>query len=150
MKRLFVLFCVIILSFPVFSDDELFDYVSLMGMDIASLIDTYGIPSSVYSVRGAEEWQDDVVFDYGAFAVFLWDNRVWQILFTDDFAYKVEGLVLGMNWDEAVSSLSAFSLVFEDDEKKVFVLPRWSYPVRLVVMKENDVLSKIYVYRSDF
>lgn len=154
MKRFFVGFFIFAFCFFVFAIDDAvgdgFDYVSLMGMELSSLIELYGVPVSVYSVRGDEEWQDDVVFDYGGFAVFLWENRVWQIVFYDGFEHDVEGLVPGMSWDSALAATSDFSSVSSDDAKIVFVLPRWSYPVRLVLVREGDVLSDIYIYRSDF
>ena len=55
------------------------DPASYVGMTIENLISRFGIPSSVYPVRGLEDWQDDVVFVYEEGDFYIFRDRVWQL-----------------------------------------------------------------------
>ena len=54
------------------------DPISVIGYSLGDLIARYGIPKSVYPVRGRQEWQDDVVFVYDSFDLYIYKDRVWQ------------------------------------------------------------------------
>jgi hypothetical protein len=43
------------------------------------MLNRFGPPQGVYAARGAEEWQDDVVFVYNDGDYYVAANRVWQI-----------------------------------------------------------------------
>ena len=55
------------------------DQSGFVGMTLEDLIVNFGIPRSVYPVRGLEEWQDDVVFIYDEGDFYIYRDRVWQI-----------------------------------------------------------------------
>jgi len=54
------------------------DPVSLVGLTLDELVSRFGVPRSVYAVRGIEEWQDDVVFVYEQADFYVYKDRVWQ------------------------------------------------------------------------
>ncbi|HQO65960.1 MAG TPA: hypothetical protein PLI66_04445, partial [Spirochaetales bacterium] len=72
------------------------DPATLLGLTPAQAIERFGPPGSVFAIRGAEPWQDDVVFDYGGgFSLFLFKDRVWQVRIAEPYARPVLGLVVG-------------------------------------------------------
>jgi hypothetical protein len=52
---------------------------ALVGLTVEAMLNRFGTPQKVYAVRGAEEWQDDVVFVYNDGDYYVAANRVWQI-----------------------------------------------------------------------
>jgi len=52
--------------------------LSLVGLRLDELIARFGVPRAVHAVRGAEEWQDDVVFVYSQGDFYIHRDRVWQ------------------------------------------------------------------------
>ena len=55
------------------------DPASFIGFSLEDLIDHFGVPRSVYAVRGLHEWDDDVVFVYDEGDFYVIKDRVWQI-----------------------------------------------------------------------
>ena len=55
------------------------DPSSLIGLTIKDMISRFGVPDSVYAVRGGESWQDDVVFVYQSGDFYILKYRVWQV-----------------------------------------------------------------------
>jgi len=55
------------------------DPALLIGFTLSDLINRFGVPRSVYSVRGLQEWQDDVVFVYDEADFYIIKDRVWQV-----------------------------------------------------------------------
>ncbi|MDR2370571.1 MAG: hypothetical protein LBD71_03755, partial [Treponema sp.] len=51
------------------------DEASYIGLSIEHLIDRFGVPRSVYAVRGSAEWQDDVVFVYDSMDCYVFRDR---------------------------------------------------------------------------
>ncbi|MDR2478746.1 MAG: hypothetical protein LBD48_05475, partial [Treponema sp.] len=52
---------------------------SFAGMKLADLVGRFGAPKMVYTVRGIDEWQDDVVFVYDNGEFYIYRDRVWQV-----------------------------------------------------------------------
>ncbi|MDR2516881.1 MAG: hypothetical protein LBC88_05815, partial [Spirochaetaceae bacterium] len=50
-----------------------------IGFSVRELVEIKGFPEAVYAVRGAEAWQDDVVFSYGEENFYFYRDRVWQV-----------------------------------------------------------------------
>ena len=55
------------------------DAVSYIGLTLADLYQRFGVPTSVYTARGLEAWQDDVVFVYDRGDFYIYRDRVWQV-----------------------------------------------------------------------
>ena len=117
---------------------------SLVGMTLAELLDRFGPPRSVYTARGNEEWQDDVVFVYSEGDFYMYRDRVWQIALK-----SVYGVKLG-------DSKPAALLVLGDaiqDQGDYAVLPLdgggWPLALRLD-FGAAGLVSAIFIYRPDF
>ena len=119
------------------------DPVSLVGITLNELIGSFGAPRSVYSARGLEEWQDDVVFVYDQGEFYIHKDRVWQLCIKAARGIKagdtrgVVSMVLGPN-----AGSRSDSLFFSIDEKS------WPLMLRCVFDKEDRLLM-IFIYRSD-
>jgi len=124
------------------------DPVNLIGLTLNELINSKGVPESVHSVRGPEEWQDDVVFVYNWGDVFIIKDRVWQAGFksamgikTGDSAASVS-LILGFNATARLAENRQNSVFYFLDGKS------WPLLLRCDFDKDGRVTA-IFIYRSD-
>jgi hypothetical protein len=108
------------------------------------MISRFGVPQSVYALRGVEEWQDDVVFVYDQVDFYVYKDRIWQLGVYAAYNIKVGDprgtvfLVLG----EQIQN-------FEDHI--IFPLPGRGWPLALRVnFDASGLVSAIFVYRPDF
>jgi hypothetical protein len=126
------------------------DPAELLGMSPAHAIERFGPPAKVFSVRGAEPWQDDVVFDYaGGFSLFLFKDRVWQIRIGEKHTAPVFGFVVGSAAERATAILGAPDLQLSGAYE--WVLPAEAWPVRLRgIVDAAGSIRELYVYRADF
>jgi hypothetical protein len=119
------------------------DPSQFIGLTLADLYGRYGVPKTVYPVRGAAAWQDDVVFLYDAAEFFVSGNRVWQVKIHSAFNIR-EGdpkaqveLVMGPGQDY--------------DTFTIFRLPGSVWPLSFRVNWDGVGRAQaLYVYRSDF
>lgn len=126
------------------SQDLLQDPSWLVGSTLQSIITQFGSPLAVYSVRGQEPWQDDVVFSYDGIDLYWYQNRVWQIGIPQGF-----GLKKG-DTKEAVLAILGEPLI-QQDTYLVYRLPSRGWPLRLrVLFSESNTVHSLYVYRPDF
>ena len=126
------------------------DPAELLGIGPALAIERFGPPAKVFSVRGAEPWQDDVVFDYGGgFSLFLYKDRVWQIRIGESYAAPVFGFIVGSAAERAAAILGAPDLELSGAYE--WDLPGEAWPVRLRgVVDAAGSIRELYVYRADF
>jgi hypothetical protein len=120
------------------------DPVMAVGMTLAMVYTRYGIPESVYAVRGAEEWQDDVVFVYNDRDLYIYQDRVWQVGLKSAYGISlgdpggIASLVLG----KGVEVYSGYML---------YPLPSRSWPLQLRIdMDAAGKVAAIFIFRSDF
>ncbi|MGA2764627.1 MAG: hypothetical protein ABSG17_14825 [Spirochaetia bacterium] len=126
-----------------------FDPTQYIGLDLKSALETLGTPQEVFSLRGPDENQDDVVFYYPDFLYLFWyRNRVWQVRCDRRFARPLLGVALGMP-REVIQRTSPHQLIANGDSL-YFDMDDGKYPLRVRMVFANDALSDIYVYRSDF
>jgi hypothetical protein len=120
------------------------DPVTIVGMTLAMVYARYGIPESVYAVRGAEEWQDDVVFVYNNWDLYIYQDRVWQIGLKSAY-----GISLGD--PGGVVSLALGSGVEVYNGYMLYPLPSRSWPLQLRIdLDAAGKIAAIFVFRSDF
>ena len=126
------------------------DPAGLLGLSPALAIERFGPPARVFAVRGAEPWQDDVVFDYaGGFSLFLFRDRVWQVRIGEAHAAPVFGFVVGLSIERAIAILGAPNRELPGAYE--WVLPGDAWPVRLRgVVDATGSIHELYVYRADF
>jgi hypothetical protein len=116
----------------------------LVGITLDTLLKRFGTPQAVYAARGAEEWQDDVVFVYSEGDFYVFKDRVWQV-----------GLKSLRGIKPGDSKPAALLLLGEEAEDRgdhiLLPLPSGSWPLALRVgLNEKGFVSALYVYRPDF
>jgi hypothetical protein len=120
------------------------DPAQIVGLTLESVYARYGIPESVYAVRGAEEWQDDVVFVYKDWDLYIFRDRVWQVGLK-----SAMGISLGDSAGMAFLMLGEGVQTFEG--RLLYSLPSRSWPLQLRLdLDEAGKVTAIYIYRSDF
>ena len=125
------------------------DPAALLGLTPAQVIERFGPPESVFAIRGAEPWQDDVVFDYGGgFSLFLFKDRVWQVRIAEPYAEPVLGLVVGSDVERAAAALGAPERALAGAYE--WALPGEAWPVRLRGVTDGERIRELYIYRADF
>ncbi len=128
---------------------EDFDLRRFIGMDLRSAVDALGLPQEMFSFRAAEEARDDVVFYYpDSLYLFWYKSRVWQVRCDRRFGASVFGISLGMNREQV--ELAAPRVYTSVGNSLYFDISDGSYPLRVRLLFSGDVLSDLYVYRSDF
>jgi hypothetical protein len=150
-KKICVLFCFILLtagmpllsqvsSSPPGQHDEPFSFI---GMKLDELVKRFGPPQTVFSARGSETWQDDVVFVYDEGDFYIYLDRVWQVGVKSVYGIKtgdaktVVMLVLGEG-------------VQDRGDHLVYPFYDLAWPLSLRVNFGADRISAIFVYRSDY
>jgi len=145
MKRaVFFLGCFLLCSgIQVFAQTEAQDPAQLIGMTLAELIDSYGVPKQVYAVRGVAAWQDDVVFVYDNGEFFIFGARVWQLKVQSAYNIK-EG-----DTKAAITKALGDGRSFEG--YTLYQLSGNTWPLILRVNWDGSgKAAGIYIYRSDF
>lgn len=124
---------------------------TVLGMQLKPVVDDLGLPQSMFTYRGTDPTQDDVVFFYPADHLYLYwyKDRVWQVRYDRRATAVVHGVSMGMSRTAVEAAVSERPLVTDGDS--VYVdLDTESFPVRMRLVFSGDAVSDIYVYRSDF
>ncbi len=125
------------------------DPTQLIGMDIRTAFQTLGAPQQMFTLRGVDESEDNVVFFYPDFTYLFWyKDRVWQVRFDRRSAATVFGISLGMT-REQVSRANPTPMTQAGDSL-YFDLESAAFPLRVRLVFNSSVLSDLYLYRSDF
>lgn len=123
--------------------------IKLIGMTLHELLLTFGVPVSVTAVRGAEPWQDDIVFNYkNGLSFYIYKDRVWKIRISSGYRQPFMGIMLGSPVDMAVT---LFGLPkFQDSQFTEWVVPFENWPMRLRLLIDTDgKIVTLFLYRSD-
>ena len=121
----------------------------ILGLIIPQALEEYGTPLRLFSVRGSEAWQDDVVFFYNEYMYLYWfQNRVWQVRFDHRYAGRVAGLEMGHTIDEVTEALGTPH--YTGDGSLFYDVRDEGFPVRLRLVFDERRLNDVYIYRSDF
>lgn len=138
-----------LLSFSTLYADELNALAEHLGRSLEDVITKDGLPDEMYSVRGPSAGQDSVVFFYENRISFFWaESHVWQVRADREYLSQENALQMGMSRDEVLSTLGEADLDKED--YYIYTLPQKGYPVSCALYFDEDKLSDLYVYRSDF
>ena len=120
--------------------DELLTFV---GLKLDALVMRFGIPFTVHVARGAEDWQDDVVFVYDEGDFYIYRDRVWQIGLKSAMGMKIGDT-------KAVALLVLGEKAKDEGDYILYPLPGGGWPVSLRVNFSAGRISAIYVFRPDF
>jgi hypothetical protein len=117
---------------------------ALIGLTLGELLSRYGTPESVYAVRGAQEWQDDVVFVYRDMDCYLYKDRVWQISLQAAFGLSIGDRreLIPLVFEEGVRDFDTYTLLPISGQA-------WPLQLRLN-MDRSGKITRIFLYRSDF
>ena len=125
------------------------DPTQLIGMDIRTVLQSLGAPQQMFTVRGVDESEDNVVFFYPDFTYLFWyKDRVWQVRYDRRSAATVFGITLGMTRDQ-VQRANPTPMTSAGDSL-YFDLQSAPFPLRVRLVFAAAVLSDLYLYRSDF
>lgn len=123
--------------------------VTLIGMTLQELLVSFGIPVLVAAVRGAEPWQDDIVFTYtGGLSFYIYKNRVWKIKISAEYRKPFMGLLPGSPADIAVSLFGLPKM--QDSQYAEWIIPFENWPMRLRILYDaNGKITTVFLYRAD-
>jgi hypothetical protein len=125
------------------------DATGLIGMDPAQVFAALGAPREIFSWRGEEPGEDDIVFFYPDFRYVFWfQSRVWQVRFDQRYTGTVLGFSIGMARVEA--KLRGEGRLQESGASLFLALDTGPYPLRVRLAMVDDRIADIYVYRSDW
>ena len=147
-----LLFCLLFLSVIAFGFGQPLaggrSPVTLVGLTLEDLINNFGIPRSVYAVRGLEEWQDDVVFVYDGVDFYVFEDRVWQVGLRSFMGINTgdPGSVVSLILD----STQGFSKLETRRDSVSYSINEGSLPMILTCdFDEAGRVRGIYIFRSD-
>jgi len=125
------------------------ELAEILGMELETAYKDFGAPAEVFTVRGEEGWQDDVVFYYDShFYLFWFENRVWQVRVDNRYTGEFLKLIMGNSEAEVIARLG---VPFKREGNSLFYnLQDHAYPLRLRLSFDNGLLVDAYCYRSDF
>jgi len=88
------------------------NFSAFLGSNPAGIIEAFGSPDSVYSLRLSRSEWDLVVFFYHDFQSFyFYKSRVWQIRFDHRYNGKLENLTMGMSPESVTALLAGYKRV---------------------------------------
>jgi hypothetical protein len=121
----------------------------LLGTSLDEAFQSFGAPQKVFSARGEQPWQDDVVFEYAeGLSLFWYKDRVWQLRFGPGFPARFSDVGMGSSREDVASVLG--KPFHEEDDWTLYHFAGQGYPVRLRLFFGENGLEDIYIYRGDF
>jgi hypothetical protein len=151
MKRVIFLHFLLILTFPLFSQNQPIyagldsdEQLSFVGMMMADLLNKFGPPRSVICERGNETWQDDVVFQYNGADFYIYRDRIWQVKLASTHGIS--------NGDKKAAALLVMGNNAEEKEDHALLaINGKNWPLMLRVNFNNTgLVTAIFIYRPDF
>jgi hypothetical protein len=143
MRRLFFPL-IIIFTFPLFAQQSNEEKLSYVGMTLTELIERFGAPKTALAVRGNEQWQDDVVFQYNEGDFYIHRDRVWQVMLPSAFGFS--------NRDRKAAALLALGNSAQDRGDHILFPVSgkdWQLMLRVNIGNTGQVTA-IYIYRPDY
>ncbi|MDR0411647.1 MAG: hypothetical protein LBH75_06710 [Treponema sp.] len=123
--------------------DEQVEITSVIGMTMSDIFSRFGVPQTVYAVRGAESWQDDVVFVYKDFDCYVYQDRAWKVGVKSAF-----GINIGDSRDVAALVLDDKAIMFNDCMIAPLPSKDWSLVIR-VNFDDRERITALFIYRPD-
>jgi hypothetical protein len=119
------------------------DIFSFIGLKLDDLVMRFGVPKTVHAQRGAQEWQDDVVFIYDEGEFYIFRDRVWQIGLKSAYGIKIG--------DAKAIALTVLGEKAQDEGDYVLCpLPGAGWPLSLRANFTANKIMAIFIYRPDF
>ena len=143
MKRVLLL-SLLLFSFPLWAQVNTGEQLSFIGLTLQQVIERFGAPSTVFTARGNELWQDDVVFRYAEGDFYIYQDRVWKVRFT-----SAHGISQGER--KAAVLLTLGNTVQDRGDHVLFPISGRNWPLMMRINFNNSgIVTAIYIYRPDF
>jgi len=144
---LVTLFLLLLPGEALFAENNV-DLPALIGLTLQEAHQSLGVPVEVYTLRGAEPEQDDVVFYYTNHLYLFWyENRVWQVRADRRFSGQFFTLSMGTTRQQAIEAMGRPVLEFPDS--LVFHVEDRGYPIQARLYFDEDGLADVYCFRGD-
>lgn len=153
--------------------DQLEGAMALIGVVPRDLFERLGPPDELYPLRGASAAEDDVLCVYSdGLAVYIYDNRVWQLQTGGWAALNHDSGAVGTAEGEPLLSRYLEKLFrqgplvpglsrertelllgtpwYQDEESTVYLLPDRGFSLRLRLYFGHRGLEEIFLFRGDF
>ena len=151
--RQFIVHCslftvLFLLLVPVYSQTasgagEQDEFLPLIGITLNELFERYGLPQYVYSDRGEEVWQDDVVFAYAGADFYIFKDRVWKISVKSAY-----GINVGDN--KTIAQLVLGETVQDYGDYILYSFAPGVWPLAMRLNINAGKIAAMFIYRSDF
>ena len=126
-----------------------YDLTGLLGLDPAGAQERLGAPAEIRSWRGDSPEEDNVLFYYADHLYLFWfRNRVWQVRLDGRSGDSFRNLTMGMTRADVLIQWG--SPPYEVEGSWIYDLEDRGWPVRARLFFDDDTLSDLYVYRSDW
>ena len=151
MKQILFLLPILFLTFPSWAQERPLntglsneEQYAFVGMTLENVIERFGPPRTVAAARGADLWQDDVVFQYTGVDFYFYIDRVWQVKFvkTHDIS----------NGDKKADVILALGETVKDMEDHVLLaIDGFAWPLTLRInFNDKEIVTSIFLYRPDY
>ncbi|MBN2617524.1 MAG: hypothetical protein JXR64_04355 [Spirochaetales bacterium] len=139
-------YCLVIFSLLGVS---IFSFDNYIGFTPKEIVNQFGSPDFVYTLRGSRPEEDDVVFFYDSrLYIYFNQNRVWQLRVDEQTPFEINGIKMGDS-KEKVSSILG-EIYEEKEDSLVFKRPDAGYPVYIKLFFSGAGVNDIYMYRGDY
>jgi hypothetical protein len=119
------------------------EQITFIGMKLDDLYRRFGAPQTVYTARGGETWQDDVVFVFKEGDFYIYRDRVWQIGVKSIYGIRVGDV-------KSVAMLVLGENAKDGGDHVLYSFSGGAWPLSLRVNFTAGKISAIYVYRPDY
>jgi hypothetical protein len=130
------------------SAQEELDLPAFIGLTLEEVYRNLGPPGEVYTLRGEQPEQDDVVFYYPNHLYLFWfENRVWQVRVDGRFSGSIFTLSTGASRQQVIEAMGRPILQFPDS--LVFHIEDRGYPIQARLYFDEEGLVDVYCFRGD-
>ena len=122
----------------------------MLGWKIAQADEILGLPAHMFSVRGENPGEDNVVFYYANYIYLFWfRDRVWQVRVDERWPYEIRGIRMGMKRQNIIEIWG--NPVNLSDEALTWNIDDVGYPIQArLYFDSTDKLVDFYLFRSDW
>ncbi len=120
-----------------------------IGMEPDEVWNTFGPPTHLFSRRGDNAAEDDVVFYRSGLYLYWFQNRIWQVRADRNYSGFLAGIRIGDSLDSVLEKYP--DLLSKTAESIIIEINRDIYPVRLrLALDSQGTVNDMYLFRGDY